>query len=142
MTRAGTIQYGMRLHIARFNPDLETFETIPNYITTINGHCGNSGIGEFEKSLDLNVLAGDFIVVEVEECSTGENMTVCPFLPVVESSDSTSCILHSDDLDLRTRRKLCGMLLAIEAHVQPRKLYLVVKSPCFIQPCPTRVLQA
>ena len=42
-------------------------------------------------------------------------MRVCPFLPVVDTTDVTSCIQYSNDVDFSTSQELCGMLLAIEA---------------------------
>ena len=122
----GRIQYSMRLHIARRNPYSRIHETIPNHITTITGDCNdNNGIGEFEKSLDLEVMVEDFIVFEVTECVTEENMRFCPFLPVFETTDVTSCIKYSNDLDFITSQELCGML-AIEAYIRPRKFKLVL----------------
>ena len=112
----------MRLHIARFNPDLETFETIPEYITVLAENCENGKVGEFEKSLDLTVMAGDFIVVEVQNCTTDDSLRVCPFLPVAVTSDNTSCIKYSSDFDFTTTQEPCGTLLAVEAYIEPRKL--------------------
>ena len=121
-----TIQYSMRLHIARRNPASGIYETIPDYITTVGVECGNEETGEFDKDLDFDLLAGDFIVVEVEEecVKTEENLRVCPFLPVAETGDATSCIMYSSDLNFRTSQELCGALLAIEAVIQPRRFKL------------------
>ena len=89
-------------------------------VTTIVGDCGNGRSGSFSKFLNVEVMAGDYIAVEVAEgCTTEGNATVvCPFLPVAATTDETSRIWHS--VENRTRR-VRGLLIQIKADIYPCK---------------------
>ncbi|CAI8048080.1 hypothetical protein GBAR_LOCUS26559 [Geodia barretti] len=95
-----------------------TFDTIPTRVTTIAGDCGNGRSGSFSKYLNVEVMAGDYIAVEVAEgCTTEGNATVvCPFLPVAATTDNTSQIWHS--VENRTTR-VSGLLIGIKADIYP-----------------------
>ena len=117
-----TIQYSMTLHIARPNSDSEI---ISNYIIPITANtCNENEIGSFEKHLDLKVLAGDIIVVEVAgECSDDGKLRICPFLPVATTTDNTShIIIYRQDLNFSTPEVLCGFVLALKASIQTGRL--------------------
>ena len=118
-TGGNIVQYRMKLHIARRNRlDRSLFETI--HVTPITIDTS----GPFNTSLDLEVMAGDFIAVEVaRDCITDEanNVTVCPFLPVAATADNTARIIrHSVDVDLNNTRRVSGLLIAIRAHIGPQ----------------------
>ena len=119
-TNGRTVEYRMRLHIARINKDAMTFDTIPTRVTTIAGDCGNGRSGSFSKYLNVEVMAGDYIAVEVAEgCTTEGNATVvCPFLPVAATTDNTSQIWHS--VENRTTR-VSRLLIGIKADIYPCK---------------------
>ena len=120
----GTVLYRMTLHIARMNPDSGFYETIPTHITPISGPCVN-GTGSFNKNhLDLTVLTGDLIAVEVTNCTTEGNILFCPFLPVGATPEETSSVIYSEDLDFNTTEELTGLLLTITADIDPSKLYI------------------
>ena len=114
----------MTLHIARMNPDSGIYETIPTYTTPISGSCEKK-TGRFNKEdLNLIVLTGDIIAVEVTNCTTEGNILFCPFLPVGATPENTSSVIYSEDLDFNTTEKLTGLLLAITADIDPCKLYI------------------
>ena len=130
----GIVLYRMTLHIVRMNPDSGFYETIPSYITPISGPCVN-GTGRFNKNhLDLTVLTGDLIAVEVTNCTTEGNMLFCPFLPVGATPEETSSVIYSEDLDFNTTEELTGLLLTITADIDPSKLYIhkIVTKECLI----------
>ena len=121
-TGGNIVQYRMKLHIARRNRlDRSLFETI--HVTPIT--IDRSGAGPFNTSLDLRVMEGDFIAVEVaRDCITDEvnNVTVCPFLPVAATADNTSRIRHSVDVGSNNTntRRVSGLLIAIRAYIGPQ----------------------
>ena len=117
-----TIQYSMTLHIAQPNSDSEI---ISNYIIPITANtCNENGIGRFEKHLELKVMAGDIIALEVaRECSDDGNLTICPFLPVATTTDNTSPITYSQDLNFSTPEVLYGFALALTASIQTGRLH-------------------
>ena len=110
------VQYSMQLLIARENRNTNVLET--THTTTVTGDCENR---RFEICLDLEVMAGDFIAVEVaKECTstTEGNVIVCPFLPVVNiTTDTTTRILHNTDIDFNNTRGVPGLVLAIMADI-------------------------
>ena len=116
-----TIQYSMTLHIARSNSDSGI---ISNYITSITANtCDKDEIGSFEKHLELKVMAGDIIVLEVaRECSDDGKLRNCPFLPVVSTTDNTSHIMYSQDLNFSTPEVLYGFALTLTASIQTGRL--------------------
>ena len=120
----GTVLYRMTLHIARMNPDSGFYETIPTYTTPISGPCVNGKNGSFTKELNLIVLTGDLIAVEVTNCTSEGNMLFCPFLPVGVTPEETSSVIYSEDLNFNTTEELTGLLLAIIADIDPSKLYI------------------
>ena len=111
----------MTLHIARMNPNSGIYETIPTYTTPISGPC-ESRSDRFTKELNLIVLSGDLIAVEVTNCTTEGNMLFCPFLPVGVTPEKTSSVIYSEDLNFNITEELTGLLLAITADIDPSKL--------------------
>ena len=120
-----TIQYSMTLHITRPNSDSG------NYIIPITADtCNKNGIGSFEKHLELKMLAGDIIVLEVAgECSDDGNLRICPFLPVTTTTDNTSHIIYSQDLNFSTPEVLYGYALALTASIQTGRLQNSIHCP-------------
>ena len=118
------VLYRMTLHIARMNPDSGFYDTIPTYITPISGPCVN-GTGSFNKNhLNLIVLTGDLIAVEVTNCATEGNILFCPFLPVGATPENTSSVIYSEDQNFNTTEKFTGLLLTITADIESCKLYI------------------
>ena len=131
----GIVLYRMTLHIARMNPDSGIYETIPMYTTPISGPC-ESRTGRFNKNhLDLTVLTGDLIAVEVTNCTTEGNTLFCPFLPVGAAPENTSSVIYSEDLNFNTTEELTGLLLTITADIDPSKLHIhkIVTKECLTQ---------
>ena len=127
-----TIQYSMTLHIARSNSESEI---ISNYIIPIMANtCNKNGIGSFEKHLELKVMTGDIIALEVaRECNDDGKLRICPFLPVTTTTDNTSHIIYSQDLNFSTPKVLYGFVLTLTASIQTGRLQNSIHCP-YISP--------
>ena len=114
------VKYRMKLHIIRRGTDRETI-----HMTSIT----TDRSGPFNQSLDLEVLAGDLIAVEVaKECikDEGDNVTICPFLPVVNLTANTKkYIQHHPEVDVSQLRGVPGLMLTIRAYTLPQGIILL-----------------
>jgi hypothetical protein len=95
-------------------------EELRSLNTSLYGNCTDKKANTtgFLKAtmLDIDVVEGDLIVVEVNECTTEDNHMVCPFLPVMQA-DEKSCIQTIvNGSELQTE---CGLLFNLKADIQP-----------------------
>ena len=117
-----TVGFRMMLHIMR-NETLVLARWLQ--IMPGNGLCGNAktytlSISNYTNNIE--VMAGDVIAVETEECTNTTNTSsrstvVCPFLPVTNTSDMERCIGYNENGNFGQLETICGLRLNLKTSI-------------------------